>query len=118
MKKWIIPVMALALGLGSATAFAKAPVEPMEAHQIKNKDAKKEFKEGVKAFNKEKYDQAVTHFTAAEQADPNAPEIHVNLGLALASEGKTEEANKHFAQAATLLAGSATSGKGSAPSQK
>ncbi|TAK09297.1 MAG: tetratricopeptide repeat protein [Candidatus Manganitrophaceae bacterium] len=120
MKKWIVPIMALALGLGAATAFAKAPVEPMEAHQIKNKEAKKEFKEGVKAFNKEKYSEAVQHFTAAEQAEPSAPETHINLALALAKEGKADEAKKHFDRATELLSGGGTAspGQGGAPAQK
>ncbi|MBI3803227.1 MAG: tetratricopeptide repeat protein [Nitrospirae bacterium] len=119
MKKWIVPIVALALGFSTVTAFAKAPVEPMEARQIKNKDAKKEFKAGVKAFNKERYSEAATHFTAAEQAEPNAPEIHINLALALAKEGKADEAKKHFDQAASLLAGGgASTGQGGAPAQR
>ena len=116
MKKWIVPIAALALGLSSVTAFAKAPVEPMEAHQIKNKEAKKEFKSGVKAFNKEKYSEAVQHFTAAEQAEPNAPETHINLALALAKDGKADEAKKHFDRAADLLSGGGTTG-GTSPGQ-
>lgn len=110
MKKWIIPIVALVLGVSSVTAYAKAPIKPIEARDIKNKEAKKEFKNGVKAFNKEKYDEAATHFTAAEQAEPNAPEVHINLALALAKQGKTEEAKKHFDQAASLLSGGGASG--------
>lgn len=120
MKRWIIPMMALTLGLSTVDAFAKAPVEPMEAHQVQNKEAKKEFKAGVKAFNKEKYSEAVQHFTAAEQAEPSAPETHINLALALAKDGKADEAKKHFDRAAELLAGGGTAspGQGGAPAQK
>lgn len=119
MKKLIIPIMALMLGVTSITAFAKEDLKPIEAKEIKNKDAKREFKAGVKAFKKANYSEAVTHFEAAEKAEPTAPEPHINLGLALAREGKVDEAKKHFDQAATLLAQSgAQAGRGGAGSSQ
>jgi outer membrane protein assembly factor BamD (BamD/ComL family) len=119
MKKLIVPIIALVLGLSYVSAFAKENLKPIEAKELKNKDAKKEFKQGIKAFKKANYSEAVTHFEAAEKAEPTAPEPHINLGLALAREGKVEEAKKHFDLAATLLAQSGSqAGKGGAGSSQ
>lgn len=53
---------------------------------------------------REESDEAVTHFQAAEQEDPTIPETHVNLAMALAAAGQTDQAEKHFDQAANLIA--------------
>ena len=114
MKKWIGWSVAVLMVLSAATVFAKASLTPVEPNKIQNKDAKKEFKEGMKAFKNEKYSEAATHFEAAAKADPNLAEAHINLGLALAEQGNTDEAKKHFDEATNIIAGKA-GGKGGAP---
>lgn len=110
MKKWLW-ILPIALLVTSTDAFAaKSQVKPIEARKIENKDAKKEFKQGVKAFNNAKYDEAATHFSAAAQAEPNLPEIHINLAMALAQQGKADEAKKHFDEATSLLMQTASAG--------
>jgi hypothetical protein len=110
MKKWIGVIIPVVLLFTSAAVFAaRSPMTPVEAKKIDNKDAKKEFKQGVKAFKKAKYDEAATHFAAAAQAEPTLPEAHINLALALAEQGKADEAKKHFDEATTLITGSASS---------
>src|SRR5579871_6743033 len=100
MKKWIGVGIAILLAFSSVVAFAKAPIHPVEpTNKIANKEAQKDFNEGVKAFRNEKYSDAATHFEAALKADPNLPEAQINLGLALAEEGKTQEAKKAFDEA-------------------
>lgn len=116
MKKWIGVIIPVVMLVTSGAAFAaRSPMTPVEANKIENKNAKKEFKEGVKAFKKAKYDEAAMHFAAAAQADPNLPEAHINLALALAEQGKADEAKKHFEEATMLIAGassmSGTAGK-------
>lgn len=104
MKKWIGLGIALFLAFTSVSAFAKSPIHPVEpTKKIENKDARKGFDEGVKAFKNEKYGEAATHFEAALKADPNLPEAQINLGLALAEEGKTQEAKKAFDEAVNLI---------------
>lgn len=111
MKKWIGVIIPVVLLFTSAAAFAaKSNIQPVEAKKIDNKDAKKEFKQGVKAFKGAKYDEAVTHFTAVTQAQPNLPEAHINLALALAEQGKADEAKKHFDEATSLIVASAAGG--------
>ena len=104
MKKWIGVGIAIFLAFSSVVAFAKSPIHPVEpTNKIANKEAQKDFNEGVKAFRNEKYSDATTHFEAALKADPNLPEAQINLGLALAEEGKTQEAKKAFDEAVNLI---------------
>lgn len=111
MKKWIGVFIPVVLLFTSAAAFAaRSPMTPVEAKKIENKDAKKEFKQGVKAFKKAKYDEAATHFAAAAQAEPTLPEAHINLALALAEQGKGDEAKKHFDEATSLITGNPSGG--------
>ena len=110
MKTWIGFLTALILALTVTTGYARKPVELLEPKKIENKEAQKEFNEGVKAFKKEKYEEAVMRFQAAEKADPNMPEIHINLALAFAHQGKKEEAKKQFDQALTLISPGAAPG--------
>jgi len=106
MKKSIVGLAALFLTLNGPAVFAAAnpqDVQPVPSPKIQNKEAKSDFKEGVKAFKNQKYDEAVSKFEAAEKADPSIPATHINLGLALAKQGKEAEAKKHLDQAVILI---------------
>jgi Flp pilus assembly protein TadD len=103
MKKWIGFLAALLLAVVTGPVFADH-IEPVQPKGIADEEAKKHFKKGVEAFREDKFDEAVIHFQAAEQEDPTTPETHVNLAMALAAAGQTEEAEKHFDQASNLIA--------------
>lgn len=49
-------------------------------------------KQGIKAFNEQKYDESVEHFTEALVESPDTPELKFNRGTALSAAGKNEEA--------------------------
>src|SRR3569832_2124305 len=103
MKKWIGIVTALFLALGTATAFADH-IQPVEPKQIKHKDAKKQFNEGMKKMKKDDFNAAVIHFQAAEKFDPNVPEFHIDTALAMAAQGQKIQAKNEFDLAANLIA--------------
>ncbi|WP_168060078.1 tetratricopeptide repeat protein [Candidatus Manganitrophus noduliformans] len=62
-----------------------------------------EFNEGVDAYNEEKYVNAQQHFENVTKINPDIPEAHLNLALALYRQGKTQQANQHFEKAQQLL---------------
>lgn len=103
MKKWIRFFALLFPALIVAPAFANH-IQPVEPKEITDLDAKTHFDAGVQAFMNDNFDQAAKHFLAAEAADPTVPELHVDLAMALAAEGKTDTARKHFDEAANLIA--------------
>lgn len=103
MKKWIGFLAALLLAVVTGPVFADH-IEPVQPKGIADNEAKKHFNKGVESFKEDNFDEAVTHFQAAEQEDPTIPETHVNLAMALAAEGQTDQAQKHFDQASTLIA--------------
>ena len=49
-------------------------------------------KQGIKAFNEQKFEESVDHFTEALVESPETPELKFNRGTALSALGKTEEA--------------------------
>lgn len=65
--------------------------------------AQDEFNKGVDAYNNEQYVNAQQHFQNVTKINPNIPEAHLNLALALYRQGKTEEADRHFDRAKELL---------------
>jgi len=52
--------------------------------------------EGIAHYNQGHWDAALTHFTEAAKADPQAAEVHYNVALALDKLGKHKEATEHF----------------------
>ncbi|HZR45391.1 MAG TPA: tetratricopeptide repeat protein [Candidatus Manganitrophaceae bacterium] len=103
MKKGIQFFAALFLTLAAAPAFANH-LQPVEPKEIADPDAKSHFGAGVQAFMSDDFDQAAKHFQAAEAAEPDIPEIHVDLAMALAAQGNTDTARKHFDEAGDLIA--------------
>lgn len=80
-----------------------------------------EFNKGVDAYNEEKYVNAQQHFENVTKINPNIPEAHLNLALALYRQGKVEQANRHFDKAQQLLEkefGMGGGGAGAAPSDQ
>lgn len=71
---------------------------------IADKEVKKHFERGIKAFKQDEFHEAAIEFEAAEKGNPMIPETHVNLAMALAAEGETDRAEEHFEKAATLIA--------------
>lgn len=65
-------------------------------------------KEGIAHYNQGHWDVALTHFTEAAKADPDAAEVHYNVALALDKLGKHKEAVEHFHAAHDLGKGSST----------
>ncbi len=71
-----------------------------------------EFTKGISAYQNEQYVNAQQHFQNVTKINPNIPEAHLNLALALYRQGKTEEADRHFDQAQRLLAQEGMGGAG------
>ncbi len=103
MKKWTGFFAALFLALIAAPAFANH-IQPVEPKEITNQEAKQHFELGVQAFMNHDFDEAARHFQAAEVANPGVPEIHLDLAMALAADGRTDTARKHFDEASNLIA--------------
>lgn len=114
MKKWIgfLAVLMLAVMTGPVFADHLQPVEPTE---FRVERAEEPFNQGVEALKDDNYNEAVRHFQAATQADPNLPEAHINLAMAQAAQGETEKAQKHFNEAANLIAQAETGQQQSPP---
>lgn len=106
MKKittWIRFFALLFPALAAAPAFANH-LQPAEPKEITDQDAKSHFDAGVQAFMNHDFDRAARHFQAAEAAEPDLPEIHIDLAMALAAQGNTDTARKHFDEANNLIA--------------
>ncbi|MBI3802585.1 MAG: hypothetical protein HY282_02345 [Nitrospirae bacterium] len=103
MKKLIGLFAALLLMLGAAPAFANH-IQPVAPEEITNTDVKNHFDAGVTALMNDHLGEAAKQFQMAEEADPTLPEVHINLAMTLAAEGKKEAANRHFNEATNLLA--------------
>lgn len=103
MKKCILFLAALFLALAAAPVFADH-IQPVEPKEITNEEARQEFDQGIREFMNDNFSEAAIHFYAAEEADPTIPEVHVNLAMALAGSGETEDAEKHFNEASNLIA--------------
>lgn len=81
--------------------FSSAP-DPATPKSIASKDAQDEFDRGVKAYRGEQYTIAQQHFQNVTKIDPNMPEAHLDLALALYHQGKIDEAKKEFERASNL----------------
>jgi len=66
---------------------------------------------GIALAQQGKMDAAIAHWRTGLTADPNMPELHLNLGLGLKAEGKTAEAREEFEQALRLRPGYAAARK-------
>lgn len=82
---------------GGASPQAASPGQLPETVQ-------EEFNRGVSAYQNEQYVNAQQHFQNVTRINPNIPEAHLNLALALYRQGKTQEGDRHFDQAKRLLA--------------
>jgi Flp pilus assembly protein TadD len=91
---------------GGASPQAAAPGQLPET-------VRDEFDKGVDAYNEEKYVNAQQHFENVTKINPNIPEAHLNLALALYRQGKTEQADRHFDEAQKLLSKEGMGGAGS-----
>jgi len=107
MKNWIRFFALLFPMLAMAPAFANH-IQPVEPKEIASQEAKQHFDLGLQAFMDDNFSEAARHFQAAEVAEPTVPEIHVDLAMALAADGKTDPARQHFDEAANLLADAGT----------
>ena len=85
----------------SATATDTALMGPVASQGRAAND------EGVAHAKEGHWDVAEGHFRKALEADPNLAEAHFNLGLALNSLGKHDEAMVAFKKAAELAPGNA-----------
>ncbi len=61
-----------------------------------------EIQEGMEAYKKGAYDQAIDHFTAAQLKDPNRPELLYNLGNAYYKKGDFDAAEGQLRDALNL----------------
>jgi len=64
--------------------------------------AKHKFKEGVDAFRKKSFDEAVEFFGQASYLDSSNPNYYFHMGIALEKEKKYREAEKAYRQALKL----------------
>jgi len=57
-------------------------------------------KQGIQAFEEQKYEQAKKHFIDAQLADPDNKKLYYNIGVAAYKNKEYEQAKKNFMQAA------------------
>lgn len=95
-KIMIVLGMILVLG-GCATATG-----PLATLPTQNPEAAQHNLAGIKEYNNGQWEDAKRNFELAIQTDPNLPEVHFNLALALHKLGKHEEATQHFTRAGEL----------------
>lgn len=116
MKKVIVLSMALMLLTACGTAkkvFNGGGSEQQAATPGQLPETvQDEFNKGIDAYQNEQYVNAQQHFANVTKINPNIPEAHLNLALALYRQGKTEEADRHFDQAQKLLSKEGMGGTG------
>lgn len=96
---------------GGSQPTAAAPKQLPET--VKN-----EFDKGVKAYQNEQYVNAEEAFRNVIRIDPNIPEAHMDLALALYKQGKTDQGDKELQAAQRMLSRSSGLGgsrSGTAP---
>ena len=115
MKKIIVLSMALMLltACGTTSNIFGGKSEPRAAAPAQLPEtAKDEFNKGLSAYEKEQFVKAEEHFRNVVRIDPNIPEAHLNLALALYQQGKSDQANKEFQTAQNILSRSSGMGGG------
>ncbi|MDC4227717.1 MAG: hypothetical protein MPW15_26705 [Candidatus Manganitrophus sp.] len=68
MKKWIGFFAAFMLAMSTAPAFANH-IEPIPPKGIADKEVKKHFERGIKAFKQDEFHEAAIEFEAAEKRE-------------------------------------------------
>lgn len=81
-----------------------------------------EFNQGVSAYQNRQFVDAQKHFENVIRINPDIPEAHLNLALALYQQGKVDQAKKHYDDSENLFAknfqdGATGRGGSSSPTQ-
>lgn len=115
MKKVIVLSMALMFLTACQTTggmFSGGSEPRAAAPKQLPESVKDEFNKGVSAYEKEQYVNAEEHFRNVTRIEPNIPEAHINLALALYKQGKSDQADKEFQAAQRMLSRSSGLGGG------
>ncbi len=90
-------------------AFSPSTIGPVGQVRTKNQHAQDHGQEqrakqwkGLTSIMEGQLEQAVEHLLQALRDEPNNPESHYNLGLALLGRDEDDRARKHFAEAVRL----------------
>jgi Flp pilus assembly protein TadD len=105
--KWHVligAVLSLALALGCSRDKAK-PLVPLPLESGVKAQAVTLNEQGTQAYRGRQYEDAKGFFSQAVAAAPDSGPAHYNYALALNALGDTEQARRHFIEAANLAPG-------------
>jgi hypothetical protein len=93
----VIPLVAIALAIASASAWAQNGVPTNQTDDPTSATARARFKEGVEFYDKAQYEQARTAFLQAYELKRH-PAVLLNLAWSCVNSGRSTEADQYFKQ--------------------
>jgi len=102
----MIVLVALALvGMIACSKSKSKPLVPLALETGAPKQAVALTEQGIQAYQGRQFEEAKEYFTQAVAAVPQSGPAHYNYALALYALGDSEQARKHFMEAANLAPG-------------
>jgi len=101
----LLGAIVLLVGLVTCTKNKAKPLMPLVLESGVKPQAIALTEQGTQAYERKLFDEAKNYFSQAVTEAPQSGPAHYNYALALNALGQTEEARKHFIEAANLAPG-------------
>jgi tetratricopeptide (TPR) repeat protein len=102
---WLFGAVLLLVGLVACSKNKAKPLVPLALETGVKPQAVTLTEQGTQAYQTKQFDEAKQYFLQAVTAAPQSGPAHYNYALVLNALGQTEEARKHFIEAANLAPG-------------
>jgi tetratricopeptide (TPR) repeat protein len=101
----LLGAIVLLVGLVACSKDKAKPLVPLALESGVKQQAIILTEQGIQAYQGKQFDEAKQYFSQAMTEAPQSGPAHYNYALALNALGQTEEARKHFIEAANLAPG-------------
>jgi tetratricopeptide (TPR) repeat protein len=101
----LLGAIVLLIGLVACSKDKAKPLVPLALESGVKQQAIILTEQGTQAYQGKQFDEAKRYFSQAMTEAPQSGPAHYNYALALNALGQTEEARKHFIEAANLAPG-------------
>lgn len=95
----------LVLGMGACAKDKSKRLLPLTLDVSAKPQAVSLTEQGTQAYKAKQYEEAKSYFAQAVSAEPQSGPAHYNYALALNILGESEQARRHFMEAANLAPG-------------